>query len=533
MNTSLMAPTDPACKEMVRPLIVGGTTHRTFTSSATNLPITSVFTHDKLNQQPTTDPMLTVNGLPKRNCTGMSRRELLQIGGAGLLGMSLPRVLAAEHAAEAFSGSRAKSVIFLFLFGGPSQLETFDMKPEAPQEIRGPFRPIRSRTPDLLVSEHLEQLAKISDKYAIIRTMTHDYNDHSGAAHYLQTGKRWQVPVGGGFSATPKDWPSMGSVVEYLSQQSASGLAKDMPSYAVLPNWLGRLQDKGQYRRPGQYAGWLGNGFNPLNTAVNKRDVDDNPYWRSCTDDELTFQIEGLSPEMDVGRIHQRTSLLEQFEHVQRRLDSGQADALDRHRQRALALVSSDKAGRAFDITNESDALRDRYGRHLFGQSCLMARRLIEAGVRFTTVHYDCVDGYSWDSHRTSDDVKNHLLPTFDQACSALLTDLDDRGLLDETLVVALGEMGRTPKGTPAWGRGHWSTCFPCLIAGAGVRGGVAYGKTDAHAAYPDEHPVSPEDLAKTIYWAMGIDPDLFLPDREGRPMPIVDSGEPLTQLFG
>ena len=322
----------------------------------------------------------------------------------------------------------------------------------------------------------------------------------------------------------------MGSVVEYLEQQRSQ---RDMPSYAVLPNWLGRLQDKGQYRRPGQYGGWLGHGYNPLNTSIAKRDAQDNPYWRDCTDDELTFQIEGLSPEMELSRIQRRTSLLEQFEGVQRALESGQTDAWDRNRQRALALVSSDKAGKAFDIGQESPKVRDRYGRHLFGQSCLMARRLIESGVRFTTVHYDCVDGYSWDSHRNSDDVEKHLLPTFDQGCSALLTDLDDRGLLDETLVVALGEMGRTPKGEANWGRGHWSTCFPCLIAGAGVRGGTVYGKTDAHAAYPTEHPVTPEDLAKTIYWALGIDPELFLPNREGRPMPMVESGQPLTQLFG
>ncbi|MDB4808691.1 DUF1501 domain-containing protein [Verrucomicrobiales bacterium] len=477
--------------------------------------------------------MITVNGLPKRSCAGISRRELLQVGGAGLLGLNLPGLLAAEQAQTPFAGAKAKSVIFMFLFGGPSQLETFDMKPEAPQEIRGPFKPIACRTPDLLISDHLHRLAKISDKFAVIRSMTHDYNDHSGAAHYIQTGKRWQIPIGGGFVATPQDWPSMGSVVEYLSQQNKAHRGAPMPAYAALPNWLGRLQDQGQYRRPGQFGGWLGNAYNPLTTAINKRDADDNPYWRDCTDDELTFKIEGLSPELDIGRIQTRSSLLDQFEALQRKLDSGQADTLDRNRQRALALVSSDKAGNAFQIDRESPKLRDRYGRHLFGQSCLMARRLVEAGVRFTTVHYDCVDGYSWDSHRNSDDVQKHLLPTFDQGCAALLEDLDERGLLDETLVVAMGEMGRTPKGEANWGRGHWSTCFPCLIAGAGVRGGIVYGKTDDHAAYPTENPVSPEDLAKTIYWALGIDPDLFLPNREGRPMPIVDSGSPLTEIFG
>jgi len=306
-----------------------------------------------------------------------------------------------------------------------------------------------------------------------------------------------------------------------------------MPAAAVLPNWLGRLQDKGQYRRPGQYAGWLGNGFNPMTTAIDKRELTDNPYWRDCTDAELTFEIEGLSPLVPTQRIRERVSLLDQFESVRTRLDSGAADALDIHRQRALALVASDKARDALNIRKESDRMRDRYGRHLFGQSCLMARRLVEAGTRFVTVHYDCVDGYSWDSHRNSDDVKDHLLPTFDQACAALLTDLEERGLLDETLVVAMGEMGRTPVGTKNWGRNHWSTCFPALLAGGGIRGGIVYGKTNAKAEFPQENPVSPEDLAKTIYWALGIDPELFLVNREGRPVPIVESGKPLVSLFG
>lgn len=482
-------------------------------------------------------PMLTINGTPKSTCTGLSRRQLLEIGGPGLLGLSLPNLLAANEAqsdSEPFANGTAKSVIFLFLFGGPSQLETFDMKPEAPSEIRGPFTSIRSKTPDLIMSEHLGRLANISDKFAVVRTMTHDFNDHSGAGHYLQTGRRWHIPVGGGFSATPKDWPSMGSVVEYLSQHGPGGLESDLPAYAALPNWLGRLQDKGQYRRPGQYGGWLGAGYNPLTTAIEKKSVEDNPYWRDCTDDELTFQLDGLSPDLPMKRIRQRATLRQQFEDVQRKIEAGDAaDSLDRHRQRALALVGSDKTGHALDIRQEPDALRDRYGRHLFGQSCLMARRLIEAGTRFTTVHYDCVDGYSWDSHRNSDDVKNHLLPTFDQGCSALITDLDERGLLDETLVVAIGEMGRTPKANAGWGRGHWSTCFPALLAGGGIRGGIVYGKSDGHAAYPDENPVTPEDLAKTIYWALGVNPDLFLPNREGRPIPIVEGGKPQTQLFG
>lgn len=463
---------------------------------------------------------------------GISRRRILSAGGAGLFGLSLPNLLAAEQQQTSVGPVKAKSVIFLFLFGGPSQLETFDLKPEAPAEIRGPFYPIASRTPGLQISEHLPNLAKVSDKYAVIRTMTHDFNDHSGAAHYMQTGKRWHLPIGGGFSATPKDWPSMGSVTEYLTQQSPGGQNRDLPNYAVVPNWLGCLQDKGQYIRPGEYAGWLGQAYNPLTTEIKKRDLKDNPYWRNCTDDELNFELKGLAPEVSLNVLERRTSLLQQFEQYQGQLGTNEGSEYDRFRQRAMALMTSGKTRQALDIKQEPDALRDRYGRHLFGQSCLMSRRLVEAGVRFVTVHYDCVDGYSWDSHRNSDDVKKSLLPTFDQGCAALLSDLDERGLLDETLVIAIGEMGRTPKANANWGRNHWSNLFPALIAGAGVQGGMTYGSSDRTASVVDEHPVTPEDLAATIYWTMGIDHGLMLPDALDRPIPINDGGKPVKAIF-
>jgi hypothetical protein len=462
----------------------------------------------------------------------VSRREWIQIGGTGLFGISWPGVSAAREA-DPFAGGRAKSVIFLFLFGGPSQLETFDMKPDARREVRGPFRPIPSRTPDLRICEHLGGLARISDKFAVVRTMTHTYNDHSGGAHYIQTGRRWHVPVGGGFSATPQDAPSLGSVVEHLAQGMPGGRERDLANYFVVPNRLGKLQAGGRYVRPGEYAGWLGQAFNPMTTVIDKRDDADNPYWRACADGELTFEIEGLRPVVPVDRIRERAGLLDQFEAVRTRLDAGDGDALDAHRKRAMALIASDRTRTALHLGEEPDPVRDRYGRHLFGQSCLMARRLVEAGTRFVTVHYDCVDGYSWDSHRNSEDVRDRLLPTFDQACSALLTDLDERGLLEETLVVALGEMGRTPVPNATWGRNHWSTCFPALLAGAGVRGGIVYGTSDKEAAQPAEKPVSPEDLAKTIYWALGVNPEGFLMNREDRPVPLVDGGKVLLDLFG
>lgn len=477
--------------------------------------------------------MLTIFGSPRRTCSGPSRREILQAGGAGLLGLSVPQLLAAE-AQPGARRSRAKSVIFLMLFGGPSQLETFDLKPQAPEKIRGPFKPIASRTPELLIGEHLPKTANVSDKFCVVRSMTHSFNDHSGGGHYLQTGRRWHVPIGGGFSPTPRDWPSVGSVVEYVEQQR-HGLSGSLPAYMVVPNSLGRLQDRGQYPRPGEHAGWLGRRYNPLTTQIDKRSLTDNPYWRDCTDEELNFQIAGMEARdgVTLDRFQNRRSLLDQFNDARRELDRRSVETgFDAYQQRAFALVTSERTRQALDIRRETPQTRDAYGRHLFGQSCLMARRLVEAGVRYVTVHYDCVDGYSWDSHIHSDDVKKSLLPTFDQAYAALLEDLDARGLLDETLVVATGEMGRTPAANAQWGRGHWSTLFSTLLAGGGVTGGRVYGKSDKDAAYPIDNPVTPEDLAATLYYALGVDPELRLLSAENRPTSVVEGGRPVTELW-
>ncbi|HAY80494.1 MAG TPA: DUF1501 domain-containing protein, partial [Planctomycetaceae bacterium] len=360
------------------------------------------------------------------------------------------------------------------------------------------------------------------------------HNDHN-ACHYIQTGHKWTRTAANGsdVNAQPTDWPSMGSVVEYLSRQQPDSHLRELPDYIYLPNRLGALQG---YDRTGQYAGWLGSAYNALATNIRKRDTSDNPYFRPCDDKELDFRVQSLSPTEDLSldRLDQRRNLLSQFDTVRRQLDQSDAYAnYDRIQQRALSLVTSEKMREAFDIQREKDSTRDRYGRHLFGQSTLMGRRMVEAGARFVTVAWDAPDGYSWDSHRSAHHLEQHLLPGFDQAFSALIEDLEQTGLLDETLVVAVGEMGRTPKGTDAWGRGHWSHCFPCVLAGAGVKTGMVYGTSDREAGYPIENAVSPEDLAKTIYWALGIDPDLMLQDRLGRPVPMIESGRPLTNLFG
>lgn len=338
--------------------------------------------------------------------------------------------------------------------------------------------------------------------------------------------------------ATEKDWPAIGSVVEYLDRRAEERKLvpqrRDFPSYVYLPNPLGHIQG---YDRSGQYAGWLGRTYNPLATRIDKRDKTDNPYFRDCTDAELNFRIQGLDPYADltVDRTAGRVSLMQQFDRARRDLDGSTAIShYDRIRTKAVDIVTSEKMRAAFDISRESATLRDRYGRHLFGQSALMGRRMLEAGARFVTVLWDCPDGFSWDSHRNSHDVGQHLLPGLDQTLSALLEDLGDRGLLDETLIVCVGEMGRTPKpDTAQWGRGHWSHCFPALLAGGGIAGGTTYGRSDKDAAYPADKPVSPENLAATIFHALGIPHDTRILDGLGRPVPLVEQGQPILELFG
>jgi len=480
--------------------------------------------------------MLDILGGMQQTCGGLSRRRMLQVGGAGLFGLSMNKVWAAEELSPA-RVAKAKSVIFLLLFGGPSQLETFDMKPDAPTKIRGPFRPIDSRTPDLRICEHLPRLAAQSDKFAVIRTMTHAYNDHSTGGHYIQTGHPWHVPIGSGFNATEKDWPAMGSVVEYVDQRAPGGQTRDIPSYVYLPNRLGHMETYStKLDRPGQYAGWLGRGYDALATDIRKQHEKDNPFYRVCTDEELDFKIKGLAADkgLSLDRLNRRRTLLEQFDDGRRQLDHDAfATPYERFQQRALSLVMSEKTRNALDIRQEPAAVRDRYGRHLFGQSTLLARRLVEAGARFVTVGWDAVDGYSWDSHQHSTDVQKHLLPGLDSALGALLEDLSERGMLDETLVVCTGEMGRTPKANDNWGRDHWSTLFSTVVAGGGIRGGALYGRSDKDAAHPTHNPSSPEDLAATIYHALGIDPELRVNDPQGRPTAIVDGGTPIHALFG
>ena len=484
--------------------------------------------------------MLSILSNATRTCDGVGRRELLQACGAGLLGMSLPKVLAAEDV-KTPQAVRAKSVLFVFLYGGPSQLETFDMKPEAPSSIRGPFKPIASRTPGLQICEHLPRLAERSDKYAVVRTVNHPQNDHNGT-HFIQTGHAIPPADRGSanVAATDKDWPAFGSVISYVDALSRGRSENPFPPYVYLPKRLGHFAG---YDINGQYAGWLGKAWDPMATAIRKRDATDNPYFRDCTDDELNFRLSGLDPlpNVTLDRLNRRQSLLTQFDEQRRHLEQApRVRDFGTRREQAMNLLTSGDVSQAFDLRREPNALRDSYGRNLFGQSLLMGRRLIEAGSRFVTVAWDMAvrgdDTTSWDSHRDLTRVmKDHLLPGLDQGLPALLDDMGNTGLLDETLVFVAGEMGRTPKfqnrGSQD-GRDHWSHCFPCIFAGAGTRGGTLYGESDPHAAYPATDPVSPGDLAATIYTSLGLAPDVRIPNALGQPVPLVDSGRPLDAIF-
>jgi len=485
--------------------------------------------------------MFTILGTRRQRCDGLTRRELLQAGGVGMLGLSLPKLLSAEAVGHMLP-ARAKSVIFVFLYGGPSQLETFDMKPDAPSAIRGPFRPIASRTPGLRICEHLPLLAERSDSYSVVRTVNHPQNDHNGT-HFIQTGhplppaERGAARVG----ASEKDWPAFGSVVSYLDERSAPKDAVRFPPYVYLPKPLGHFAG---YDINGQYAGWLGKAYNPMSTNIQKRSAGDNPYARDCTDDELDFRLAGLDrlPDVTLDRLHRRQSLLGQFDEERRRFDrSSRVRNYSALSQQAMQLLTSDSVAEIFDIRREPDSLRDRYGRNLFGQSLLMGRRMVEGGARFVTVTWDlAVRGDNcggWDMHDCLERVmRDQLLPGLDQGLSALLDDLHERGMLDETLIFVAGEMGRTPKFENRGaqdGRDHWTYCFPCLFAGAGVAGGSTYGRSDEHAAYPLSDPVTPGDLAATIYQSLGISPELRIPDPQGRPVALVEDGKALDGLFG
>jgi hypothetical protein len=432
----------------------------------------------------------------------------LRIGGCGLLGLTLQPWLQAGTAAH--HRPRAKSVIFLFQWGGPSHLDTFDMKPDAPQGIRSPYRAIRSSVPGTSVCALLPRMAQLMHKVAVIRTMTHTMKNHAAAGYYAITGHE-----------PPSDdqrlrdslslFPAYGSVVDHLLPAEGS-----VPTFVAYPHVIrdGSIV-------PGQHASFLGKAHDPLFFSEDPNQAD--------------FRLPELSLPGDLpyDRLGQRRQLQQLVDQQTGLLDASlQARGLDAYYTKAISMLTTDRVRRAFDLSAEPPQVRDAYGRTTYGQSCLLARRLVEADVKFVTVYFsNSIGGKStnsggWDTHGFDDTrmyqiVDKYHLPITDQTLPTLLNDLDQRGLLEETLVVWMGEFGRTPEINKNESRDHWPQCYTAVLAGGGVTGGALYGTSDAYGMYPADHPVRPEDLAATMFYLLGIDPHTAVYDRANRPLAI------------
>jgi hypothetical protein len=454
--------------------------------------------------------MLRLCGPGARLCDGLTRREFLRVGGLALAGLSLPGLLHARPAT-----ARARSVIQLFMWGGPSQHETFDLKPQAPEGVRGLFRPIATSVPGVRICEHLPLLARAFGRYAIVRSLTHTGVNHGTSAYHVLTGHIHATP-GTLRHPAPTDFPGVGCAVARFGRQP-----RDVPAYVALPSVL-HDGDGGEV--PGQGPGFLGQRHAPFL-------VNGDP-----TRSDFSIDTLRLPGDVDGRRFRDRIGLQALLDQEGERLAWLPAGReMDEHYEQAFRLLQSPATRRALDLAAEPDRVRERYGRHHFGQSCLLARRLVEAGVPLVTVYWNAPhidDLQHWDTHKDSfNRLQNHLLPHLDRGLTALLDDLAERGLLDETLVVWCGEFGRTPKLNKNAGRDHWGFCQSALLAGAGVRGGQVYGSSDASAAYAAELPVSPDDLAATVFHPLGIPLDQELRDAQGRPLPLC-TGKPVLGLF-
>ena len=437
----------------------------------------------------------------------VTRRTALRVGAVGLTGLTLPNLLRAESRANK---ATAKSVIMLFQFGGPSHIDTFDPKPDAPSGIRGEFKTIPTKTRGLLVTEHLPKLAVRSDTYAVVRSVRHTRSAHNSGAYYSLTGREPLVDIVTS-NAAATDFPHPGSVVDYLGRG-----AKGVPGFVSLPTMIA----DGPFRTPGEFAGLLGKAHDPL--------------WVLKDPNAADFKVTELAPPsgVDVARVADRKAVQAQLAGLSEL--AGRTDeirGLRDYQARAVDLLTSPRTQKAFDIGDETPATRDRYGRNTYGQSVLLARRLVEAGVRFVTVYYSAGIG-GWDTHKDNfSTLKNSRLPHTDAALSALLDDLSDRGLLGETLVYWTGDFGRTPKINGDAGRDHWPQCMSVVMAGGGICGGRTFGASDPSGAFPKDDPVRPDDVTATVFRAMGFDPATEIRDQLGRPMPI-SAGDPIRALF-
>jgi hypothetical protein len=446
-----------------------------------------------------------------KRCAGtFGRREFVRAGLLGFSSLGLADLLRIEARAAAKSVKRSKSIILLWLWGGPSHMETFDLKPDAPSEYRGEFRPISTNVPGIEISEHLPLLARLADKFAIIRSLHHDSSGHVNSTHTLLTGHPGEVMEAPPFR--PK-YPDARAVISRV----LGARSPNLPSHLAVPEtkYFG--------------AAYLGNGLEPMWVAGDPNHPDFRSPIRS---------IEAV----DRPRFTERLDLLGQLDHYRRKVDSrGTMMAIDEFQQQAAAVLVSDAARRAFDLSAEKPEIRDRYGRHVVGQRCLLARRLVEAGARLVTVDFSTVPGqkaFSWDDHASVWNIFEQMkirLPVLDQVVSALIQDLHERQLQDDVLLVVMGEMSHTPrlsdfKGQP--GREHWAQTMSVLVAGGGLRMGQAVGATSIKGDEPSVRPLMPNDLLATWYYALGIPLDLSFRDFAGRPTPILPSGRPIDELI-
>jgi uncharacterized protein DUF1501 len=477
--------------------------------------------------------MITMLGSPRRCCDGITRRETLKAGALSALGgLSLVDLLRAEQAPAAQpGGGKAKSVILLYLLGGAATQDMWDLKPEAPSDIRTQFKPIPTSASGIQICELLPLTAKWMHRGAIVRSLNHKAGCHNTLPSY--TGLEQALSD----ITTIKDSypPSMGSVCRYLS-----GPEGELPAYVYLPCYLGWGQN---IRRPGPYGGFLGRRFDPLFTECapfKDKEAPDPLPGQPCLVRGIPFLADSALPEqITLDRLNQRKSLLSQMDEEMRRMEAAFSVAQhSRLKQQAYGILTSSQTRAAFDVSAEDPSLLDRYGRTLFGHSTLIGRRLVEAGVRFVNVTWDLfwdrvkIDYDAWDTHTKNFSIlKENKLPNLDQTLSALLEDLDARGLLDETLVVLTSEMGRTPKVNGNGGRDHWTYCYSTVFFGGGIRGGTVYGASDAHAAYVKDRPVSTSDICATIYHCLGISPDTTVPDRSGRPVGIGYGGQVISDI--
>jgi hypothetical protein len=451
------------------------------------------------------------------NLARFSRRKLLRAGGLGFLGLNLAQLLEAQSLARAAPSPATKppitSCILLFYYGGPSHHDMWDTKPHAPLEVRGEFKPIATSAPGVHVSEQLPQCAKIMHRVAVIHSAHHTMRNHNAAAVEALCGR---TPLKGDLELLANDpttdFPCYGSALTYLKGAVAD--RGPVPPHVALPHVMYNV-----VQLPGQTAGFLGPAYEPLQVT---RDPN--------APDFRVSEIE-LPAGLSLGEMENRQALLARV-NAQLPDESSAAQTMNAFYQRAFNLLRSDSVRRAFDINQESAATRDRYGRNIHGQSVLLARRLVEAGVRFVTVNDKVRNGPdNWDTHDNNFGRLKKLIPPCDTAFSALVEDLQARGLLDTTLVVMLGEFGRTPKINGAGGRDHWPDCYSVVMAGGGVTGGAIYGASDKIGAYPATDPVTPGHLAATIFWRFGLDPATELHDTAGRPFRLA-AGEPIHRLF-